>query len=162
MTYAYTLLGGLVAGAFMLPVAAIMFPSPGLGESRPLPIITEPPVNDYEGSVAQSVARGTGRVRTVAKTVYRGVAHVARHARRVTWERPCNLVRKHSKAGAYHDTVSSGRADVFADVARQRDFMDEAPTVVGVGPRHSAEHKNMIAELERMLSVHDFSMRVDA
>lgn len=159
MTYAFTLLGSLVAGALMLPVVQIMFPTGpnGQPDKRDLPVV-ERPQDDYQGSVGAMVARGTGRMRTVATDVYRGVAYVARHARRMGWERPCNLVRKHSRAGAYHDTQSSGRMAEFSDVQRQRDFMDDAPTLVGVGPRHSAEHANLITDLEQMLAAHDFSM----
>lgn len=140
MTYALTLLGGLVAGAFMLPVVNIMFPTgPDMEPSRPLdqpPRIVERPVDDYEGSVAQMVARGHGYARSAVSAVYRGTARVARHARSVVWERPSRYVRCHRKGGGYRETLHA------AGSYKER-------TYVG---RHSAEHVGMIADLEAMLA----------
>lgn len=146
MTYALTLLGGLVAGALMLPVAKIMFPSPTDEDLRrvemapPEPRIVERPVNDYEGSVAQMVARGHGYARQAVKAVYRGSARVARHARSMVWERPSAFVRRHRKGGGYHETLHASGS------------YKERMGAAAYAPRHSQEYPNLITDLEAMLA----------
>lgn len=154
MTYALTLLGGLVAGALMLPVAKIMFPSPtdadlARVEYRP-PVLTardvarmdtiQPAVNDYEGSVAQMVARGHGYARQAVKAIYRGSARVARHARSMVWERPSAFVRRHRKGGGYHETLHASGS------------YKERMGAAAYAPRHSQEYPNLITDLEAMLA----------
>lgn len=153
--YVIALLGCLVGGSAMLLLVNEMFPSPtdadlkrvefDDGPTRAIqrPAIQRRPVNDYEGSVGQMVARGRRMGGSAVRGVYRGVAHVARHARRQGWERPSDFVRRHAHKGhRYHDTVSSCVPNPF--------FYGHGQNwEVG---RHSIEHINMITELEAMLA----------
>jgi hypothetical protein len=147
MTYAATLFGGFIAGVFMLPVTAIMFPSPGLGERR-LTWFTrggrETTVEPVKPAMVDTVKRHVRKARTVA-------------LKASGWARPTRLVRNHAvpvtDVRAYHDTPSSGGSYEFADVARQGDFVtDEQPVVEVV-----AVWDDEFIALELMM--HDFSMR---
>jgi hypothetical protein len=132
----YALTGILILGTAMLPLARALFPSPTDEELRrvtPPPMsaravvrmnVVQPAVNDYEGSVAQSVARGAGRT---GKAVYGALKGAARHAR-VVWDRPSAYVRRHAASGRrYYETLSSRAV---------RNFLGDVPQRVG---RHSYE-----------------------